>query len=74
MRFYTGEKSTVLVVSMDFANPPYKRYALMNTNQELLTEFIFKSVNLRGWADLRDIECCLLHDDIYANFDLSLNQ
>ena len=73
VRFYTGEKSTVLVVSKDFANPPYKRYALMNTNQELLTEFIFKSVNLRGWADLRDIECCLLHDDIYANFDLSLN-
>lgn len=73
IRFYTGEKSTVLVVSKDFTNPPYRRYALMNTNQDLLTEFIFKKIEHISWNRLDEIECHLLYDDIYSRFYLSLS-
>ncbi len=76
IRFYTGQRSTVLVVSKEFDNYPHRRYALMNTKLELLTNFIFKNIHERDWGYegyLNDIECILIHDDIYANFNLSLN-
>lgn len=76
IRFYTGQRSTVLVVSKEFDNYPHRRYALMSTKLELLTNFIFKNIHERDWdykGYLNDIECILIHDDIYADFNLSLN-
>lgn len=73
IRFYTGKKSTIIVVSKDFDNPPIKRYALMNINGEMLTDFIFRFVDARNYAKLNVIICSLLKDGVYAIFDLSLN-
>lgn len=77
IRFYTGKKSTVFVVSKEFDNPPQRRYALMNIKSELLTSYIFKNVEFRDWGAqgyLNDIHLNLIHSDgIYSTFDLSLN-
>ena len=75
IRFYTGKKSTVFVVSKEFDNYPQRRYALMNIKSELLTSYIFKNVEIRDWHGyLNDIHLNLIHSDgIYSTFDLSLN-
>lgn len=72
IRFYTGKKSTVFVVSKEFESYPQRRYALMSTKFELLTDYIFKNVSFLG--DLNYIHLVLIHnDERYSNFDLSLN-
>lgn len=76
IRLYTGNKSTVLVVAKEFSEFPQKRYALMNTKQELLTEYIFRNIRERDCRTLNDIQCELIHNDndySYATFDLTLN-
>lgn len=74
IRFYTGKKSTVFVISKEFDSYPYRRYALMNTKLELLTDFIFQYIHESGhYGYLNEIKCNLVHDDIYAHFNLSLN-
>ena len=49
IRFYTGKESTVFVVSKEFDNHPQKRYALMSTKFELLTDYIFKKTSVSDW-------------------------
>ncbi|MBP3473122.1 MAG: 3'-5' exonuclease [Paraprevotella sp.] len=77
IRFYTGKKSTVFVVSKEFESYPQRRYALMSTKFELLTNYIFKNIDFRDWGCagyLSDMHIELIHnDEIYSNFDLSLN-
>ena len=77
IRFYTGKKSTVFVVSKEFDNYPQKRYALMSTTFELLTDYIFKKIEYRDWGGhgyLNDMHFDLIYnDEVYSNFDLSLN-
>ena len=77
IRFYTGKKSTVFVVSKEFDNYPQRRYALMNIKSELLTGFIFKNIEFNDWGGqgyLHDIDLNLIHkDEIFSRFNLSLN-
>ena len=77
IRFYTGKKSTVFVVAKEFENRPQKRYALMSTKFELLTDYIFKKIEFRDWGGngyLNDMHFDLIYnDEVYSNFDLSLN-
>lgn len=75
IRFYTGKKSTVFVVSKEFKNYPQRRYALMSIKFELLTDYIFKDIYFRDWEGyLNDMHLDLIHNDyIYSNFDLNIN-